>query len=52
MCALFTVLSVPCSLEVTCWEKVGSHVCDVSLCYCHFPIWCPWPGVVFDCINS
>ena len=22
-------------------------VCDVFLCFCHFPIWCPGPGVVY-----
>ena len=28
---------------------LGSLVCDVFLCVCHFPIWCPGSGVVFDC---
>ena len=32
--------------------KVGSLVCDVFLCFCDFPIWCPASGVVFDCIDS
>ena len=27
-------------------------MCDVFLCFCHFPIWCPGLGVVFDCIDS
>ena len=22
----------------------GSLVCEVFLCYCHFPIWCPGSG--------
>ena len=30
----------------------GSLVCDVFLCYCHFPMWCPGSGVVLDCIDS
>ena len=21
--------------------------CDVFLCFCHFPIWCTWSGVLF-----
>ena len=31
---------------------LGSLVCDVFLCFCHFPIWCSGSGVVFDCIDS
>ena len=30
-----------CSLVVTCWERadlLGLCVCDVFLCFCHFPI--------------
>ena len=37
----------------TCWERVGVlalFVCDVFLCFCHFPICCPESGVVYDCI--
>ena len=26
--------------------------CDVFLCYCNFPIWCPESGEVFDCMDS
>ena len=40
----YAVLSVPCSLVITCWERadlaLGSFVCCVFLCFCHFPIWC------------
>ena len=25
---------------------LGSLVCDVFLCFCHFPMWCPGSGVV------
>ena len=39
------VLSVLCSL-------LDSLVYGVFLCICHFPIWCPGSGVVFDCIDS
>ena len=31
---------------------LGSLVCDVLLCFCHFPIWYPRSGVVLDCIDS
>ena len=25
--------------------SLDSLVCDVFLCVCHFPMWCPWSGV-------
>ena len=25
---------------------------DIKLCFCYFPMWCPWSGVVLDCIDS
>ena len=31
---------------------IGSRVCDVFLCFCHFPMWFPGSGVVPDCIDS
>ena len=30
---------------------LGSFVCDVFLCFCHFPIWCPGSGVVLNWLN-
>ena len=27
-------------------------ICDVWLCFCHFPMWYPGSGVVHDCIDS
>ena len=27
-----------------------SFACDVFLCFFHFPIWCPGPGMLVDCI--
>ena len=27
-------------------------MCDVKLCFCHFPMWYPVSGVVLDCIDS
>ena len=32
--------------------QIVSLVCDVFLCFCHFPIWCLGSGVVLDCIDS
>ena len=42
----------PCGhlLESAC--PLGSLVCDISLCFCHFPIWCLESGVVLYCIDS
>ena len=36
------VLSVHCGLVVNCW----GNVCDVFLCFCHFPITCGVLGKV------
>ena len=45
---------------ITCWESqesiqsntpLGSLLCDVLLCFCHFPIWIPGSGVVLECID-
>ena len=46
-------LSVHCSLVVTCWEMVIllAVLYVMFYCVCHFPMWCPWAGVVLDCIN-
>ena len=46
-----TVLSVPCSLVVTWPLDSLVQVCDVFLCFCHFPLRCPGSGVVFDCVD-
>ena len=49
------VLSVPCSLVPTCWERADLLALLYSMISCvffHFPIWCPWLGEVFDYINS
>ena len=32
--------------------SLGSLVCGVFLCLCHFPIQCPGSGVVLGCIDS
>ena len=46
-----TVLTVHCSL--TCWER--ANLLTLMWCFlvvCHFLIWCPVSGVVFDYIDS
>ena len=32
-------------------RPLGSLVCDVLLCICYFPMWCPGSGVVLECNN-
>ena len=31
---------------------LGSVECEVLLCFCQFPMWCPGSVVVLDCIDS
>ena len=56
VCLYYTVMSVPCSPVITCCVKSDfvTLVCEVFLCFCHFPIWCLRPVVVhvLDCIDS
>ena len=50
-----SVMSVYCSLVVTCWERADLLILSnvtFSCFFCHFPIWCPGSGVVLDCIVS
>ena len=49
-CVWHAFMSVHCCLVVTCWERVDllALVCDVSLCFCHFPMWYPGSGVVLE----
>ena len=48
---LFCVLQ-PCGHLLGKGWPLGSSVCDVFLCICHFPIQCPGSGVVLNCISS
>ena len=52
-CVCHAFASVHCCLVVTCWEMPDllALVCDVLLCFCHFPIWYPGSGVVLDLSN-
>ena len=50
----YAFASVHCCLVLTCWEIAAllALVCDVNLCFCHFPLWYPGSDVVHDCIDS
>ena len=55
-CLVFVMLSHAYVFDVL-WSPAGKGltswlICDVLLCVCHFPMWYPGLGVVFDCINS
>ena len=54
VCLYYGVLSVSCSLLITCWEwaDILALLRDVFLWLSHFPIWCLGSGVVLDCIDS
>ena len=41
----------PCGHLLGKGLPLGSLVCDVLVCFCHFPMWCPGSGVVLDCID-
>ena len=47
-----TVLPVPCSLVVTCWDRTDLltllYLRFSCCCFFHFPIRCPGSGVVFE----
>ena len=48
----FFCSSQPCGHLLGKGWPLGSLVCDVLLCLCHFPVWCPGSGVVLDYIDS
>ena len=58
LCFVFVFVILPWLFPAACdhmLEKgcpLGSHVYDVSLCFCQLPIWCPGSGVVLYCIDS
>ena len=49
---VFAFAIVSCLFLAALWSPVDSLVCDVFLCFCHFPIRCPGSGVVLDCVDS
>ena len=53
-CVIHAFASVHCCLVATCLERTDLLVLvwDVKLCFCYFPMWCPWSGVVLDYIDS
>ena len=49
----FLVCSLhPCDHLLGKGWPLDSLVCDVVLCFCHFPIWCLGSGMTLDCIDS
>ena len=57
LCFMFVMLSylfLAALYLVNCCERagLGSFVCEVFLCFCHYPKCCPGSSLVFDCINS
>ena len=54
VCLCHTVMSVSCSLLVTCWKRADllALLYVIYLCFCHILFQCPGSGVVFDCIDS
>ena len=49
----FSVCSLlPCGHLPGKWNYLLALVCDVYLCFCHFPKWYPGSGVMLDCIDS
>ena len=53
-CVCHAFMSVHCCLAVTCLQRADllALVGDIVLCFCHFPLWYPGSGVVFDCMYS
>ena len=53
---LFVMLS--CLFIAALWPPAGKRtdllalVCEGLLCFCHFPMWYPGSGVLFDCIDA
>ena len=47
-CVFIAALRSPAGKD---WS-LGLLVCEVLLCFCQFPMWCPGSGVVLDCIDS
>ena len=48
ICVLIAALQSPAGKD----RPLGSLVCEVLLCFCQFPMWCPGSGVVLYCIDS
>ena len=54
ICVIYVLCYSGFGILITCWERAEllALVCDVELCFCHFPMWYPGSGVVLDCIDS
>ena len=60
LCCLFSHLSLLCCVVFSLQSSdnllrkgwpLGSLVCDIFLCFCHFPIWCLESSLVLDYIS-
>ena len=47
-CVYIAALRSPAGKDL----PLGSLVCEVLLCFCQFPMWCPGSDVVLECIDS
>ena len=53
LCFMFVFDILSCLLPAALYSPAGKGlVCCVFLCFGYFLIWCPWSGVVLDCIDS
>ena len=51
-CLFLAALWSPSGKGLTSWLSCMYMYCDILLYFCHFLIWCPVSGVVFDCMDS
>ena len=53
-CVLCFLDNVFCDHLLEMGWPLGSFVCCVilTICFCHFPLWCPGSDVVLDCFDS
>ena len=53
-CPCYALLSVPCTLVITCWESADhlALLCVVFSCVLLLSIWYPGLGMFLDCIDS
>ena len=58
ICVSLLSVIMSCLFRSALWLQAGKwltsqlSLCDVLLCFYHFPIWCSRSGVVFNCIDS
>ena len=58
ICVSYLSVILSCLFLAALWPPSGKGLTSWLSCmwcflvFCHFPIWCPGSGVVFDCIDS